>query len=294
MNIEQIRAILEKQGDITIALSGNYTFDELAAGLSLYLAFKNGGRAAQIVSSKEPLVEDSSLVGIDKLNMQYQGKSGDLVVSFPYKEGEIEKISYTMENGALNIVVKAAQQGLSFDEKDVKYVRAGQAPAILVTIGVSNLSELNGVLDTNSLNGTSIVNVDIKAGNPGFGNATLISPSASSVSEEIADLLYGLGFRLDPDVSQNLLSGIIDATNNFQSPNTSGLALEMGGILIRNGAQRKAKGQNQPQRQSLSQAAPQNQNPQQQNGQQQPKTEQKNPPQDWLAPKIFKGSTNLE
>jgi len=33
-------------------------------------------------------------------------RSGDLVVPFPYREGEIEKVSYTRDDNFLNIVVR--------------------------------------------------------------------------------------------------------------------------------------------------------------------------------------------
>jgi len=49
------------------------------------------------------------------------GQGGDLIVSFPYKEGEIDKVSYTLENELLNIVVKEGPLGLNFSQKDVKF-----------------------------------------------------------------------------------------------------------------------------------------------------------------------------
>jgi hypothetical protein len=70
-----------------------------------------------------PLVEVSSLVGIDEVKTTLGEASGDLVVSFPYREGEIEKVSYTRDDNFLNIVVKAGEKGLNFDEKDVKFTR---------------------------------------------------------------------------------------------------------------------------------------------------------------------------
>ena len=68
-------------------------------------------------------MEVSSLVGIDKVKKSFNGgANGDLTVTFPYKEGEIEKISYTLEEGKLNILVKAGENGLSFNEKDVEFL----------------------------------------------------------------------------------------------------------------------------------------------------------------------------
>lgn len=307
MDLEKIRQILSKEGDIVIALSSNYTLDEVASALGLYLVLRNVGRNLQIISSKQPNVEISHLFAIDKVQSNFQSKNGDLVVSFPYRDGEIEKISYTMEGGLLNIVVKSGEKGLNFSDRDVKFNRSGNAPAILFTIGVKNLDELSFAFDRNSLSTAEIVNIDNKSDNQMYGTVVAVVPNASTVSELVSDMLYSLGYNFDPDSAQNFLTGMISATNNFQSTNASGLAFEMAGILMRSGAQRKQiqsqpqqsqefkpqQNQNNQQRnQSQGQQAQQNQN---QQGQQRTNEQGvKNPPPDWLAPKIFKGSTNLE
>ncbi|HSD98525.1 MAG TPA: hypothetical protein VLB73_02375, partial [Patescibacteria group bacterium] len=66
----------------------------------------------------------------------------------------------------------------------------------------------------------------------------------SSLSEEVADFLTLLEpqIELDKDSSQNLLSGILAATNDFQNGQGSYLAFEMAGILMKKGAVRSANG----------------------------------------------------
>lgn len=296
MDIELIRQVLVKEGDIAIALSSNYSLDEAAAALGLYLVLRNSGRNVQVVSKKQPNVEISHLFAIDKISSGFSGKSGDLVVSFPYREGEIEKISYTMEGGLLNIVVKSGENGINFSQNDVRFNRSGNAPAVLFTIGVRNLDELSFVFDKNSLGSTEIVNIDNKEGNQMYGKVIAVVPTASTVSELVSDMLYSLGYNFDVDSAQNFLTGMIAATNNFQNQNASGLAFEMSGILMRSGAQRKQVSTQQNQPQQILQQQPKNQQGLNQNQQQnqQQRQQPKNPPPDWLAPKIFKGSTNLE
>jgi len=290
MDIERIREILSREGDIAIALSANYSQDELAAALGLYLTLKNVGRTVQVISKKQPNVEISHFYSIDKIKGGFQGRTGDLVVSFPYQEGEIEKISYTMENGLLNIVVKSGEKGLNFSQNDVRFNRSGDTPVILITIGVRNLNELSYAFDVNLLNNSSVINIDNNQNNQRFGNVVSVIPEASTVSELVSDMIYSLGYNLDLDACQNMLWGMMTATNNFQNPKTSGLAFEMAGILMRAGAQRKQVSTSQVQVQNKGQFTP-SQNQINQQGKQQG---QKNPPPDWLAPKIYKGSTNVE
>src|SRR5205823_278002 len=84
-----------------------------------------------------------------------------------------------------------------------------------------------------------------KGDNQGFGTVSVVSPKFSSISEQVADFLTLLEpqITIDVDSAQNLLSGIIYSTNDFQDPKTSYLALEMAGILMRKGAVRTPRKQ---------------------------------------------------
>ncbi|HUQ85665.1 MAG TPA: hypothetical protein VM077_05035 [Candidatus Limnocylindrales bacterium] len=237
--IQQIKDVIAKSSSIGIAAPKNPSMDEMAAALSMYLLLKNSGKNVSIASPSDPIVEVASLVGIDKVakSLSAGGGSGDLTVSFPYTEGEIEKVSYTLEEGYLNIIVKAAEQGLSFDEKDVEYARGGGKLDLVFAIGTSNLSDLDTLFDTQNPD-TKIVNIDNKDGNEQYGDINLVSNRLSSLSEGVADLALSLDMHIDEDSAQNLFNGIIDATENFQHPKTSSLAFEMTSLLMKKGATR--------------------------------------------------------
>jgi hypothetical protein len=210
----------------------------MGAALSLYLSLKDMGKALSIATPNEPMVEVSSLVGINEVKTNIGEASGDLVVSFPYREGEIEKVSYTRDSDLLNIVVKAGEKGLNFDEKDVKFTRGSTAPELLFVVGAARLSDLGKLFDPAILKDTAVVNLDNKSENQGFGDIVIVSTKFSSVSEIIANVIFSAGLKMDLDISQNLMLGIATATNNFQDPETSSMAFEMAGVLMRNGALR--------------------------------------------------------
>lgn len=334
-NIQQIKDILNKSQSIGITAPVNPSMDEMAAALSLYLLLKNANKNASIASPSDPIVEVSSLVGIDKVQKSLSGSggSGDLTVSFPYTEGEIEKVSYTLAEGYLNIIVKASEQGLSFDEKDVEYTRGGGKLDLVFTIGTTALSDLDKLFDTQNPD-TKIINIDNKEGNEKYGDINLVSPRLSSISEGIADLALSLDMHIDVDSAQNLLNGIIDATANFQHPRTSPLAFEMSALLMKKGATRvKSEGarrgiqleervqtQRDSKPQGLAQQVAGRQNKpsfeetlqkrvaeemareRKQSGTDQSKqvsktsqttTDDDEAPNDWLAPKVYKGSSEV-
>ncbi len=298
LTFTKIREAIEKYNNIAIAVPANPLMDEMAAALGLYLSLSVLGKNISVASPTTPLVEVSNLVGIDKVQNTLGGGTGDLVVSFPYREGEIEKVSYTRDDNFLNIVVKAGELGLNFDEQDVRYTRGGASPELLFVIGAERVTDLGNLYDVNNLKDTVVVNIDNKAQNQGYGDILMVSNKLSSISEAVANLIVSLNYRLDVDSAQNLILGIASATNNFQNPNTSSLAFEMAGILMRAGAQRPTQGvlnQRQAPRQDdfIKQTENQIRTEEIERKENITQTTKSSPPDDWLEPKIYKGSTNF-
>jgi hypothetical protein len=316
-NVEQIKDLLQKNEKIGIAVGKNPDIDQMAAALALYLSLSQSGKSVSIACPTEPLVEVSSLVGIDKVKSGLDGNASDLIVSFPDK-GDIEKISYTREEGSINIIVKAGEQGLSFDEKDIAFKRNSGVPNVIFIIGTPRLSDLGKIFDAEMLKDTMIVNIDNKSDNQGFGDVVLVSNDFSSVSESVTALLSSLGLKTDLDISSNLMSGISHATNNFQDPKTSPLAFEMASVLIRQGAKRSTPRETRKEEQGfqaessffMSKKPKQDlirpkptqawqkpnltgQKPRIADNKQEKTKGDENPPDDWLAPKIYKGSTTV-
>ncbi len=329
LTFNKIKEVLAKYANIAIAVPVDPSVDEMGAALSLYLCLKDMGKSMSIATPEPPLVEVSSLVGIDEVKASLGEESGDLIVSFPYREGEIEKVSYTRDDNYLNIVVKEGEKGLNFSETDVKFSRGSKAPELLFIIGAARISDLGKLFDPTILKDTIVVNIDNKPDNQGYGDVVMVSNRFSSISEAVANLILTIGGKMDLDIAENLMLGIATATNNFQDQRTSSLAFEMAGILMRNGALRPTP--NQPRREPVTdfsqkplvQKPFQQKNPQQVRPINQPRSQmqpkqmeriQQNPfkqtpiqsveskegagtgetpPDDWLTPKIYKGSTNF-
>ncbi len=298
LTFSKIKEAIEKYSNIAVATRNNPSVDEMGAALSLYLSLKDLGKNVTVSSPSQPLVEVSSLVGVDEVKTSLGGEGGDLVVSFPYREGEIEKVSYTRDDNFLNIVVKAGEKGLNFTENDVKFTRGGSAPELLFIVGSPRVSDLGKLFDTESLKDTIVVNIDNKPDNQGYGDILMVSPRLSSVSEAVANLIFSLGFKMDLDIAQNLMLGIATSTDNFQSDHTSPLAFEMAGVLLRQGALRPSA---QSQRRKLTASFEEDlkpvarQNKIEERPQEKPQVvkQDTNPPEDWLEPKIYKGSTSF-
>jgi len=324
ITIQKLKDAIAKSHNIGIAVGQNPSLDEMGAALSLYLLLKKANKTVSVASPTDPIVEISSLVGIDRVQHNFGGEAGDLVVSFPYQEGEIEKVSYTLENNFLNIIVKSSEQGLSFDEQDVRYSRGSGSIDLLIVVGATSLDDIGDVIDSQKLSNISIINIDNDPNNQGYGDVVLISEQSSSVSEYVADIVLTLGFTLEQDAAQNLLSGIMQATENFQSPRTSSVAFEISALLMKHGARRSTRqavsapqnynqplpatnnqpapalrptAPTQPREQAVTQpiqkpmpSAPISENLDQA---ERPEEQTEKPPLDWLSPKVYKGSSEV-
>jgi len=234
----QILELLDSEPSIGIIVGENQNLDTVAAALGLYLTLEGAGKNVQIVSKKDPIVEVSHLFGVDKIGRSFEGLTKIVTISVPYREGEIEKVSYNIEGDRLNVNLFAETNGINFDERDVQYIRKGSSPSLIITIGVTDEAELASFVDPATVR---TIHIDKNPMNGLMGDIVLIDPSFSSVSEIVADFVMETNLGYDIDAFQNLIDGITFATNNFTHPTTSAFAFEAAGFLLQNGAKRKEK-----------------------------------------------------
>lgn len=233
-------------GTIGIVIGDRQNIDTVGAALALYLSLKSTGKEVQIVSKRDVTVEFANLFGAGKIEKSFSGRTKTLTISVPYNEGEIEKVSYNIETNRLNVNLFAEENGITFRESDIQYIRKGNAPEVVFAVGVTSPSELDGFVDTTA-GGVKIINIDNSKQNTLFGDILLVDSLFSSVSEVAAEMIAELGLILDVDIAQNLLDGITQATRNFTNPQTSAYAFEAAGFLLMNGAQRRNQNQGQNQ-----------------------------------------------
>jgi len=245
--IDFLGGTLQDFNEVGIIVGSHQTLDTMAGALSLYLSLSQAGKQVQIVSLKEPIVELSNLVGIDKVKRTFSGNTTKLVVSLPYTKGEVEKVLFTEAPQTINFHLTAAE-GKSitpFELKDVRLNWEGGAPALIISVGIANVDELSQIIDTNS---TKIINIDNYPQNSRYGDVVLVDDSFSSISEVVGKVIKDLRLPMEVDCAQNLLDGVLFATRNFSKPNTSPFAFEVASSAMYQGAQRRDGRDNRGQR----------------------------------------------
>lgn len=234
---EKIRELIDSSDSIGIIISKNHDLDSMAAGLALYLTLIDQGKNVQIVSKKQPIVEISNLVGIDRVKGSFTGIIKTLTISVPYK-GDIDKVSYNIEDDRLNVNLFAEKEGINFSEKDIQYIKRGTTPSLIVAIGVTEILELE---DFGINAETKTIHIDKNPLNTIQGDVAIIDSSFSSFSEVVTNIIKELSYSSDQDAFQNLMDGIVHATRNFTSPASSPYAFDAAAFLMQQGAKRQAR-----------------------------------------------------
>ncbi len=288
---DNLNEFISQAPSIGIVVGGDQNLDKTAAALALFLSLQEFGKIAQVVSRKEPIVEISNLVGIDKVKREFEGAVKTLVISVPYHDGDIEKVSYNIEGDRLNVNLFAEANGINFSDQDIQFVKKGSSPTLIFTIGISSQDKLTGTVDMGV--GIRVVNIDNNPTNSLYGDLVFVDPNFSSISEIVAKILSEISLPITVDVAQNLMDGLSRATSDFSSSKTSPYAFEAAALLLKNGARRnvrvrESKTPVQPIRNISLQRNVQNQS--QNVGQNNIQGNDNDVPSDWFVPKVFKGS----
>lgn len=240
--INQARSLLEEVKSISILVGANPSIDSVAAALSLYLSLSANGKMASLACSTPMTIEYNRLIGIDKIANSINGQSGrNLIISFPYQEGSIEKVSYNIENDTFNLVIEPREGFPVITPEMMQYGFSGGSTDVVVTIGAAKLEDLDSLYSNNQtlFAEKPVINIDCSIQNTNFGKINLIDTTLSSNSELILTLFSHFGLSFESDIATNLLTGIMEETDNFTSPTTSASTFEAAAICLKNGARKE-------------------------------------------------------
>ncbi|MCA9372124.1 hypothetical protein KC726_04460 [Candidatus Woesebacteria bacterium] len=237
--LQQAKALITKHSSGVIVLPAKPSQDAIAAGTALYMALNKYGKNVSISAASAP---QSDFVGTDKINTSLSTGGDNLVVSFPYEEGAIDRIDYNIENGMFNLVIAPREGHPKLNTNQVQYSYTGGSIDFIITIDAPNLNSLGPLYqkNQNSFHGRNIINIDRHIINASYGSVNIVQKTASSTSELVSKLIQVLGIALDKDMATNLYNGIAVATNNFTSYSVNADTFQVISELMRAGAVKKS------------------------------------------------------
>lgn len=291
-NLVKIADIINKGASGLIILCANPSVDAVAGATSLYISLNKMGKSVGLACST-PV--ESDLVASDKIQPSLTTSGDNLVISFPYSDGAIDKVDYNIQGNFFNLTIIPRPGSQKIDPGQVRYSYSGGSIDFIITIDAPNLNSLGNIYTNfqNEFQGKNIINIDRHLTNGYFGTVNFVNKSSSSTSEMILKIIHGLNGEIDREVATNLYTGLVAATNNFTSYSVNADTFQAASELLKMGAQKKAfkpavKSINQPPlKQTISFEKP----AAKPIGtvEKEPQTQEGNTPQDWLKPKIFKG-----
>jgi len=301
----ELHHLIDSSKKVLVLTHQKPTLDSLASSLVFYLSLPPLGKEVTVACPDLPTVELSNLVGVNKIGNSLGGKN--LIISFPYIDGSIEKVSYNIDKDKFNLVIEPRGESLAFQEEAVQFTYGGGNTDLIFVIDTPNLSDLGSLNQQDVFSGKPVVNIDCHNGNTNFGKINIVDPNTSGTAEIVTLLFHDLKINLDPDGATNLFSAISQTSNNFSSERTLANTFEAASICLQSGAKREIQKFQpvvpSPQSQSVIQRQPQPQptvpTPQLRSPQStspigggQRQTPAETPPE-WLKPKIYKSSTLL-
>lgn len=279
-------SIIESAKSVLVVLPTKPYFDQVAAGLSLYLSLRDK-KETSIICPSPMVVEFNRLVAVNKIVPEMGNKN--LNIKFVnYKAEDIEKVSCNVEEGeiVLSVVPKAGFEAPRKEQVELLY--SGVSADTVILIGGANQNHFP-VIATPDLANSKIVHVGIRAlENDGSKSVLSFARPASTTSELIASIIVESGLELDPDIATNLLAGIEEGSKGFKGFDVTAETFQVVANLLRAGGKRQPEERldpgSFPPGSIPGEVLPQ---PVKIEGVEKKET----PPQDWLEPKIYKGTT---
>lgn len=278
-------SIIESANSILILLPTKPYFDQVAAGLSLYLSLKKQ-KEVNISCPAEMIVEFNRLIAIDKISTELGSKN--LTIKFPdYNASDIERVSYDIENGEFKLTVIPKPGFLSPKKEQLEIYNSGISADTVILVGGGNITHFP-LVTTKDFSNSKLVHIGIR--DIEYEGLMSFSRPSSSVSEIITSLIEEGNLYLDPDIATNLIAGIEEATKDFKSPEVTADTFQKIANLMKSGGRRITFEKEEIRGNYPPGSIPQKPYKNDVNLEEKQVQEKKTPP-DWLAPKIYKGNT---
>ena len=283
-----LSTLIDSASGILILLPDNPDFDVVAAGLGLFLSLRDQKQTA--ISCKSPMVVGfNRLIGVNKIGSEPGNKN--LTIKFKdYDAKNIEKVSYDIIDGEFNLTVtpKSGQVAPQSGNIDLNY--SGVSADLIILVGGVSDTDFS-MIGESQITGAKIVHIGTRVLTAVGAETLSFAKPASSVSELVAEIIKQTGLPVDVDVATNLAMGVEEGSSNFSSSEVTPETFEVFASLLRSGAQRLPK-----EKKSASDfpvgSIPGVQVFQKTQDVEGTKEEEQaiNPPEDWLKPKVIKGT----
>ncbi len=187
------------------------TFDQLAAGLGIFLSLQQAGKDVNIfIPQSTGNSWQKSLAGAEFIRTDLQNGNLSIVLNYPLEK--IDKVSSDDSTGKLKLVVKLKADSEPIDRSQVNIISQGEKPDLGLVIGNEVAFGLAKEWFSKPTDWIWFGNTN----NPkDWADISIVEPGLS-YSEMVARLIQFAGLPMNRQVGKNLYLGIKEATGSFE------------------------------------------------------------------------------
>jgi hypothetical protein len=205
--------LLKESKRIMLVGSPRITFDELASLVSLKLLFDEQKKSTSVFFSEDFTGPRQELLKKYEVKPQEELEALNYTISIPYKNGEVEKVSYDTKGEQVNIHIAPGKTEFDFDS--VKYAVEGSNFDVIMIVGARKLEWLGDIYTSNKdlFESTKIIALNNLRGGQEFGDFKLVDDKKYTTSEMVYDLVSLLGGTQNEKIINSLLEGVLVGAN---------------------------------------------------------------------------------
>lgn len=231
--VADVIKLIREASSFVICIPAQSPLDVVAAALALAGAIRQEGKLASLVASAgvDPSI---SLVGVEGFSHEFGAEGNVIKVSVPYEGKGIENVSYTIDEGMLNVIITPESSVKKIQTSDVQFAYIGGKVDAIITLYIPGLTALGDVYEYNKevFQAVPVVNIDTHASNSQFGTINLLDPQSSSMSQLVNEILRELKTHISEDTANNLYEALVAATKNFTSAGVNAKTFRMAAFLM--------------------------------------------------------------
>ena len=238
---ETILSKLTKSEQPLVVVSPKGTFDDLAAGLALYLSIKNLGKKSSIYANTPTIGEARRLYGVGEIGNIVNQKN--LVITVQNAVKSVDKVSYFLDrDNRLNITVHALPGGPGVLKEDVSFDNLPVLADIVFAIGFESKMELEQIITPEQLNNPNVLTIGINKTpvSQKIAQINIIDSGSMSMCETVTEIIQKLALPVNEDIAYNLFAGISFASDNFSPAKSTQRGFHLAGWLVKFGAGRSS------------------------------------------------------
>jgi nanoRNase/pAp phosphatase (c-di-AMP/oligoRNAs hydrolase) len=232
--IKELNKVLDSATNVLITGPSNPNLDVLGTAMAWQIFLSRQKKKVELCFDGK--LPKYSFLPQHIKSLQNLGNLNKFKIILDTSKTKVKQLSYDMEGDEL-IIDLVPDNGV-FSSQDVSTDRGEYKYDLIIVLGADTLDSLGSVFSENRhfFHSRPIVNIDTSVINVNYGQINIVESSSTSLAEISYSILEK---NINQEIATCLLSGMIMATNSFQSPKVTPDSLSLASQLIVKGAERE-------------------------------------------------------